>query len=143
MIIAFISLVVAVISFNFFMYSYQVNGLNRLVVSMPLSLYETAIDMFEINEETGPYFDKEYLEDNLTSFFDYHIYKYTDNYSLNFYYYNIEDHSIDMDDECQAVEVTVTADIILYQQYVKTMHYEIRRTKWMQQRQSIIQKNHF
>ena len=131
MIIAFISLVVAVISFNFFMHSYQVNGLNRLVVSMPLSLYETAINMFEIDEETGPYFDKEYLEDNLTSFFDYHIYKYTDNYSLNFYYYNIEDHSIDMDDECQAVEVTVTADIILYQKYVKTMHYEIRRTKWM------------
>ena len=131
MIIAFISLVVAVICFNFFMYSYQVNGLNRLVVSMPLSLYETAINMFEIDEEIGPYFNKEYLEDNLTSFFDYHIYKYTDNYSLNFYYYNIEDHSIDMDDECQAVEVTVTADIILYQKYVKTMHYEIRRTKWM------------
>lgn len=128
MVIAFISLVVVFISFNFFMYSYQVNGLNRLVVSTPLSLYETAINMFDINEETGPYFDKEILEDNLTSFFDYHIYKYTDNYSLNVYYYNMEDHSIDLDDECQAVEVTVHADIILYQEFVKTMHYEIRRS---------------
>ena len=126
MVAAIISFLVAFLSFNFFVYSFQINGLNRLVMSMPLSLYETAINMFGIDEEVGPYFDKEILEDNLTSFFSYHIYRYTDSYELNFYYYNIEDHSIDMDEECRAVEVKVTAPIILFQQYSKTMFYEIR-----------------
>lgn len=126
MIIAIISFVVCFLSFNLFMYSYQINGLNRLVVSMPLSLYETAINMFEINEEEGPYFDRETLENNLTSYFDFHIYRYTDNYSLSFYYYNIQDHSIYMGEDYRAVEVRVTADIILYQKFNKTMHYEIR-----------------
>ena len=126
MVSAIISFVIVFFSFNFFMLSYQANGINRLVMSMPLSLFETAIEMLDINEEEGPYFNKEELENNLTSFFDYHIPRYTDNYSVNYYYYNIADHSIDMDDECQAVEVKVEADLILFKRYTKTMYYEIR-----------------
>ena len=126
MIMAIISFFVALLSFNFFMISYQTSGLNRLVMSMPLSLYETAINMFDVENEEGPYFDKEILIDNLTSYFDYHIYKYTDDYSLSLYYYNISDHSIDMDDECRAVEVKVETTLILYKHYEKTMFYEIR-----------------
>ena len=108
------------------MLSYQANGINRLVMSMPLSLFETAIEMLDINEEEGPYFNKEELEDNLTSYFDFHLPRYTNDYSLNLYYYNIIDRSIDMDDECQAVEVKVETDLILFKHYAKTMYYEIR-----------------
>ena len=78
MIAMFISFFVAFLSFNFFMISYQINGINRLVMSMPLSLFETAINMFEIDEDIGPAFDKEILLDNLSSYFDYHFVKYTD-----------------------------------------------------------------
>ena len=126
MITAILSFFVVFFSFNFFMLSYQANGINRLVMSMPLSLFETAIEMLDINEEEGPYFNKEELEDNLTSYFDFHLPRYTDDYSLNLYYYNIIDHSIDMDDECQAVEVKVETDLILFKHYAKTMYYEIR-----------------
>ena len=126
MITAIISFVIVLFSFNFFMLSYQANGINRLVMSMPLALFESAIEMLDINEEEGPYFNKEELDNNLTLFFNYHLPKYTDHYSLNYYYYNIADHSIDMDDDCQAVEVKVEADLILFKRYTKTMYYEIR-----------------
>lgn len=127
MVTVIISFLVVVLSFNFFMMSYQINGINRLVMSAPMSLYETAINVFEIDEETGPYFDKEILEDNITYYFTFHMPRYTDDYELEFYYYNPIDHSLDMNDEVKAVEVTINANIILYYHYQKTMYYEIWR----------------
>ena len=127
MVAVIISLLVVVLSFNFFMMSYQINGINRLVMSAPISLYETAINVFDIDEETGPYFDKEILEENITSYFTFHMPRYTDDYELDFYYYNPSDHSLDMNDEVKAVEVTLEANIVLHYRYQKTMYYEIWR----------------
>ncbi len=127
MVTMIISFFVVVLSFNFFMMSYQINGINRLVMSAPLSLYETAINLFDIDEEIGPTFDKEILEDNITSYFSFHMPRYTSNYDLEFYYYIPSDHSMDMSDDAKAVEVTVEASLILFYHYQKTMYYEIRR----------------
>ena len=127
MVCMIISFFVVVLSFNFFMMSYQINGINRIVMSAPISLYETAINMFDIDEEEGPSFDKEILEDNITSYFDFHMARYTDNYELDFYYYIPADHSLDMSDEPKAVEVTLEALTVLFYHYQKTMYYEIRR----------------
>lgn len=126
MIAMFISFFVAFLSFNFFMISYQINGINRLVMSAPLSLFETALVLIDIDENDGPYFDKVILEDNLTSYFDFHLPRYTSNYNVSFYYYNSENHSLDMGDEARAVEVTINANLVLSKHYEKTMFYEIR-----------------
>lgn len=128
MIAMIISFFIVFISFNFFMISYEINGVNRIVLSAPISLYETAINMFDIDETNGPYFDKEVLEDNIVSYFDFHLPRYVDDYHLSFYYCNIEDHSLDMDEECRAVEVTISAELVLFTTYQKTMFYEIRRS---------------
>ena len=125
MVAIFIAFLVAVLSFNFFMISYQINGINRLVLSAPLSLYETAINLFDINEEIGPTFDKELLEDNITSYFDYHMPRYTNDYNLSFYYYNPQDHSLELSEDVKAVEVFVNANLVLSYHYEKTMYYEI------------------
>ena len=125
MIAAILSFFVAFLSFNFFMLSYQTNGINRLVLSAPLSLFETAINLFQIDEEIGPVFDKEILVDNITSYFDYHMPRYTSNYSLLFYYYNPADHSIELSDNAKAVEVEINASLALDYHYEKTMYYEI------------------
>lgn len=127
MVCVIISFFVVVLSFNFFMMSYQINGINRIVMSAPISLYETAINMFDIDEEEGPSFDKEILEDNITSYFDFHMPRYTSDYDLDFYYYIPLDHSMDMSDEPKAVEVTLEAITVLFYHYQKTMYYEIRR----------------
>lgn len=125
MIAIIISFFVVVISFNFFVISYQINGVNRLVLSTPLSLYETAINLFEIDEDIGPVFDKEILVDNITSYFDYQMPRYTSDYSLLFYYYNPIDHSIELSDNAKAVEVQIDANLALNYHYEKTMYYEI------------------
>ena len=108
------------------MVSYQINGINRLVIGAPLSLFETAIVLLDIDEDNGPYFDKEMLEDNLTSYFDYHLPRYTEEYSVSFYYYDTTNHSLDMSDEPQAVEATISAELVLSNHYQRTMFYEIR-----------------
>lgn len=126
MISIFICLLIVVLSFNFFMVSYQINGINRLVYSAPLSLFETAIDLYDIDMDEGPSFDKNVLYDNLTSYFDYHLIKYTDDYDLTLYYYKPSDHSLDMSDNPKAVEVTIDAKIVLENRYSKSMFYEIR-----------------
>ena len=123
MIIAFF---VAFLSFNFFMNSYQINGINRLVFGMPISLYETAINMLDIDEDKGPYFIKGELESNINSFYAFHMPRYTDKYRLSFYYYNIANHSLDFSNEPRAVEVTLKADLVMFNTYQKTMFYEIR-----------------
>lgn len=125
MVAIFIAFLVVVLSFNFFMISYQISGVNRLVLSAPLSLFETAIILYDIDEFIGPVFDKEILVDNITSYFDFHMDRYTDNYNLSFYYYKREDHSLDMSDEPQAVEVLITATLTHDFHYEKTMYYEI------------------
>ncbi len=125
MIAIFISFLLVVLSFNFFVVSYQINGINRLVLSAPLSLFETAINLFEIDEDIGPVFDKTILVDNLTSYFDYQMPRYTEDYSLSFYYYNPIDHSIELSENAKAVDVIIDANLALNYHYQKTMYYEI------------------
>ena len=121
-----ISFFVAILSFNFFMMSYQINGINRLVYGAPMSLFETAINLYDVDEVIGPCFDKPTLVDNISSYFAYHMPRYTNEYSLSYYYYNIADHSLNMSENVQAVEVTINASIVLAYQYSRTMFYEIR-----------------
>ena len=121
-----ISFLVVVLSFNFFMMSYQVNGVNRLVMNAPIALFETSLELLDINESNGPIFNKQILENNLTSYFDYSLPHYTDDYEVSFYYYNPSDHSVCLDEKCHAVEVKVSAAFIFMYHYEKTMFYEVR-----------------
>ena len=121
-----ISFLVVVLSFNFFMMSYQVNGVNRLVMNAPIALFETSLELLDINESNGPIFNKTVLENNLTSYFDYSLPHYTDDYEVSFYYYNLSDHSVCLDDKCRAVEVKVSAAFIFNYHYEKIMFYEVR-----------------
>ena len=125
MVAVLIAFFVIVLSFNFFMISHQINGINRLVMSAPLSLFETAIILYDIDEELGPRFDKEILVDNITSYFDHSMPMYTEDYTISYYYYNPEDHSLDMNDEPRAVEVLLEANLVASYHYQKTMYYEI------------------
>ena len=121
-----ISFMVVILSFNFFMMSYQVNGVNRLVMNAPIALFETSLELLDIAEDKGPIFNKDILEENLTSYFDYSLPHYTDDYEVSFYYYNPSDHSVCLDEKCRAVEVKVSAAFIFMYRYEKTMFYEVR-----------------
>ena len=126
MILVFICLLIVVFSFNFFMMSYQINGINRLVLAMPISLYETSINLLGVDENSAPGFDKDKLERNINSYFAHSMKSFTEDYKLTFYYYNPFDHSICLSLYCSAVEVKVCANLILNYHYSKTMYYQIR-----------------
>ena len=126
MVMMFIAFTVVVLSFNFFVVSYQINGINRLVIYAPLSIFETALDFYDLKEDEKPTFDKQALLDNLTSYFDYHMPRYTSDYHFTTYYYRIDTLALDLTDHPSAVEVLVNATVALNITYHGSMQYEIR-----------------
>lgn len=126
MVTIFIALFIIVFCFNFFMISYQMNGINRLVYGVPITIFETSINMINIKEDEGVTFNKSLLENKLTSYFEYSIHNYVDQYELVFYYYNPEDYSYCTSNSCPAVEATLRTNLILNYHYRKTFFYEIR-----------------
>lgn len=127
MILIFISLFVVVLSFNFFTVSYQINGVNRVVAGTPIAIFETSINMYNIDETVGPKINKNELESKLTSYYDYCLNDYCHSFSLDYYYYNPKNHSICMANDCQAVEVSVNAVLSFDYLYSRTMYYELGR----------------
>ena len=116
-----------VLSLNFFTVTYRLTGLNRLMLNIPISLFETSIPIIQESDEITLSYDKEKLNDKLTSYFDKSVYKYTDEYTLDIYYYNQEDFSICRGDSCNAVAITLEAKINLLTTYSKTARFYIQK----------------
>jgi len=125
MVTIFIALFIIVCCFNLFMFSYQANGINRLVYGIPISLIETAVDIYDIDASSGVYFSRDVLEEKLTSYFDYSIKHYVNDYQLDFYYYNPLNHSYCLRDRCSAFEMTISTTLMMNYHYEKTLYYEI------------------
>ena len=126
MVVIFLTLFIIVCCFNFFMMSYQMNGINRLFFSVPIALIESSINQYDVEENIGPYFVKETLENKLTSYFAKSLKNYVDDFTLDFYYYNPSNHSFCTSGTCNAFEATLKTDLILSYHYEKTLFYEIR-----------------
>ncbi len=128
MIVAFLSLLSFILSFQLFMITTNLTAINRIVITTPLALFETAIPLVNNEEEIPLYFDKRTLEDNLSVYYENSLDKYTKKVSLDFYYYHQEDDSYCVDDQCNAVEVNISAIVILNYSYHRVMFYEIKET---------------
>ena len=121
-----ISFFIIVLSFNFFTISFQINGINRLVLGAPMSLFETSIELFGLADDEKPWFNKQILESNIIDYFDYSMPNFTDDYDISFFYYNPANGSICWGNKCYAVEICVDATLMLSYPYSRTMFYEIR-----------------
>lgn len=121
------SITIGILSLQFFTFTYRINGINRVMFNMPISIFEASIPLVQDTNEPILYFDREYLFNELTSYVDKSIYKYTDRYSLDLYYYDQDDYSICRGDYCNAVEVTLNARITLFDDYSKTMRFYIQK----------------
>lgn len=127
MIIAFLVVVVAIISFSFFTVTIRINAINRVVIATPIEIFETSIPLLDEDEEKNIYFDKEVLEEKLTNYYFSNLDKYTKEITLDFYYYNQIDKSYCVNDQCTAVEVCLESEIVFDFQYSRTMYYEIKK----------------
>lgn len=119
-----ISLTLAISSYLFFRFTYSLNGINRLVLNTPIEYFNVAIPLVKNDEEIKLYFDKSVLENNLNEYFLV-LSQYCSSYSVNYYYYNQNDDSICLGQECSAVEVRVNCTIDFNVNYYRAMFYEI------------------
>lgn len=120
------SLMISVLSLHFFTVTYRTNGVNRTLYNIPISIFESSIPLLYEGDVFEPYFDKESLEAKLTYYFDSNLKKYVSKYYLEYYYFNQDDYSICRGNRCQAVEISLKADIVLNVKYNKSATFYIR-----------------
>ena len=121
-----ISIALAVLSLHFFTVTYRVNGINRTLYNIPIAIFESSIPLAQETEEPKIYYDAGLLESKLTSYFDKSITKFCEKYTLSFYYFNQDDYSYCFKDKCDAIEITVNADVLLTFSYQKTARFYIQ-----------------
>lgn len=113
--------------FSSFTISLKLQTINRAVIYMPIEIFETAIPVANIDENEGLYFNKDWLTNNLDSYFENKLSRIMKDYSYSLYYYNQNDQSICINDKCDAVEVTVTGHYAFNFLYSRSINYEIRK----------------
>lgn len=123
MIILFISALLMVYSAQVFTLSFCIQGLNRAVINTPIELmYNTVI----FSDSDGN-FSKSDFENTLMTYYDNTLPRYSKGHQVGFYYYNPEDGSMCLTNNCKAVEITVNCKLISNYDYHRVMYYEIRR----------------
>lgn len=120
-----ISIIISVLSFSFFTVTYRVNGINRTIYNIPIAIFESSIPLVQEKEQPTIYFDKISVELKLTSYFVSNIRKYCDKFTVKFYYYNQEDYSYCSASTCDAVEIHLSADVLINYQYHRVARFYI------------------
>ena len=119
MIYMLLAAVFAMFSFQFFILNFSIQGLNRAVVYTPIELL--TIDVTNRSDEV--LFNVDDIEEHVLSYYENTLPRYTKNYEVSFYFYNADDNSMCLSKYCDAVEITVDADLILSYKYHRVMYY--------------------
>lgn len=122
MIIILLSAVLMLFCAQLFTFSFSVQGINRAVLATPIELMHHTVSF----SDDGVHFIKEKLESFVLTYYSNTLPRYTDNYTVTFYYYNLLDGSMCLEDDCSGVEITVNCKLIMNNVYNRTMYYEIR-----------------
>lgn len=123
----FTSLIIAVLSLHFFTITYRLNGVNRALFNIPISIFETSIPLVTDDGVPEMYFDRNTLNSKLSSYFSASLKKYVNSYQVDYYYYNQYDDSICRGNMCDAIEITLNANVVLTVKYHKVARFYIQR----------------
>ena len=126
MIILFLTMFVTVLGFSFFTVSTKITGINRVMVNMPKEIFQASIPLVQDGDFIA-YYDKRVLENNVESYLRQNLSKFTKKFRIAFYYYNQDDGSMCITNYCDAVEVSIRANVVFNYNYSRTMFYEIRK----------------
>lgn len=126
MIVAFLAVLTALLSFQFFTVTLRINNINRIVVNTPIALFESSVPLIIPAGSDKPGFDKRLLERKIRRYYEKTLTKYSKSYQVYFNYYNQSNHSYCTALFCDAVQVKVKAVIVFQIPYQKTMFYEIK-----------------
>lgn len=116
-----ISAIIGLISLQYFGLNYQIQGLNRAVITTPIELMYKSVLVY--GEQ--PMFEKTDFEDIVLDYYSAILPKYSISYHIGFYYYNTIDDSMCLTNECDGVEITIDCKLNINYQYHRVMFYEM------------------
>jgi hypothetical protein len=123
--ILLVGLAFVVLSFSSFALAFQINGINRVVVATPITIFETSTLNDLDNDEPLLQFSKELVNERLNKFYSFELSKFTSNFNYEIYFYNQWNGSMCVDDECDAVEIAFSATLLYGYQYHRTINFEV------------------
>ena len=113
------------VSFTIFSLGLQLQSINRIVFQTPKGLVERCVPM-EYEEDYVPHFDKALLISKLTSYYEKVLDRYTKSVDVDFFFYNVNDGSYCLTDECDGVKITINSKVSFSFVYHRTVYFEIR-----------------
>lgn len=130
MIILLVGLAFLILSFSSYALAYQINGINRVVMTTPISIFESSIEHDLTIENPDVNFSKKILIQILDRYYSLELSKFTDDFSYEIYFFNKKDGSMCIEDECEAVEITFDATLIYQYQYHRVQNYEVFKANY-------------
>lgn len=125
MINAFIAMIVCVMSFQIFTTTYQLSGINKTLINMPKSIIENSIPLEDEENNFIPTIDKTLLQENANEYFKKNLSRYTNEYKLQYLFYDKDTNRPCIIKNCSGVRITLTCKILQIFNYSQTMYYEI------------------
>lgn len=111
-----------VYSAQMFDLSFSIHGIQRAIINTPIELMHSTV----LISDDGIHFNKEKLESTVLNYYQNILPRYTKQYDVDFYYYNLSDGSMCIEELCSGVEITVECKLTFVKDYKRTMFYEIR-----------------
>ena len=122
MILLFLSAILVVFCGMLFSLSFSIQGLNRAIINTPIELMYRTVKY--VDDEMV--FNIDQFESDILSYYDKSLTRYTKNYNVDFYYYNMEDESMCLTKTCNAVEITIECKLMMEYDFKRVMFYELR-----------------
>lgn len=124
MILMLVSTLIGLVSLQYFALNYSIQGLNRAILYTPIEImYKGVASLGE-----KPLISRDDFEYILMSYFDHIIPRYSKEYTVDFYYYNISNESMCLTDNCEGVEITIDCKLNITYQYHRVMYYELKES---------------
>lgn len=125
MIICFMVILLLILCMSMFTVTSSLNAINRIVLFTPKTIFESSIELVQDNDAFIPFYNKETLKKQLTSYYNNNLLKYCSDYEMKIYYFN-DDDSYCVEEKCPNVEVTVISRLVFNYEYSKTIQYQIK-----------------
>ena len=123
-----VGLAFLILSFSSYALAFQINGINRAIVSTPVTIFESSIYHNVDEEEPRVLISKKIVTEKLEKYYQKEMSKFTDDFTYEIYFYNKENDSMCVEDNCNAVEITFDASLMYNYQYHRIIHYEVYKT---------------
>ena len=115
----------SIFSFQLFFASYRLNGVNRVLVNLPLTLIQNSVVISEYGDTHTIYFNKDSLQENVDLYLLNNLKKYTSSYECEYLFLESNGQNICIGDRCQGVKISIDASIVFDYHYHKSMIYKI------------------